>query len=371
MKLLVCTTEYFPHGAGIANVVYNIVEELEDMGVRCTVCSPTGPDIKLGDRALIQKTGLGGLLDYWHQVSRHFKGNDYDATWLQNPFIVTDNPFRRCLVTMHSTYYGSSTHGVGNLPFHLYKSFVARVERYCLTRMPPDTLFTGVGQPVCDELKKIGIPGDRITFIPNGVNIRQFRPWSGKKMLREKFGIPGDDAVLLSVGRLTYQKRPLTLIEVFSHIEKELEDVTLCIAGKGELLEKARDLAREKGLRKVLFLGYVDERDLPDLYACADYYIMASMYEGGMPPLTLAEAMAAGLPCIVSDIPHLRIVKDADCGIVVDFNDLPAASADIQDYLGADHPDHALNTRECATRSLDWNIIAGEYLRIFKDMCDR
>jgi 1,2-diacylglycerol 3-alpha-glucosyltransferase len=370
MKLLVCTTEYFPHGAGIANVVYNVVKQLKGTGVECTVCSPTGPDIKLGSPALIQKTGIGGLLYYWYQVSRYFKDNNYDAVWLQNPFILTGNPFKRCLVTMHSTYYGSSTRGIGSLPFHLYKSLVAHVERYCLTRMPPNTLFTGVGKPVCEELEKIGIARNRIIYIPNGVDTRQFRPSPDKKLLRKKFGIPEDDIVLLSVGRLTHQKRPYTLIEVFSYLERELGNVTLCVAGKGELLEGTKSLAEKMGLQKVLFLGYVDDQDLPDLYACADYYIMTSKYEGGMPPLTLAEAMASGLPCIVSDIPNLAIVKDADCGTIVDFTDLSVALNDILDYLKLDHHSHGVNARNFATSSLDWEIITEDYLQALKDICD-
>jgi hypothetical protein len=97
----------------------------------------------LGSQALIQKTGIGGLLNYWYQVSRYFKDNDYDVVWLQNPFILNGNPFKRCLVTMHSTYYGSSTHGVGSLPFHLYKSLVAHVERYCLTHASQHSLHRG------------------------------------------------------------------------------------------------------------------------------------------------------------------------------------------------------------------------------------
>jgi len=370
MKLLVCTTEYFPHGAGIANVVYNVVKQLKSMGVECTVCSPTGPDIILGDQTLIQKTGIGGLLYYWWQVSRYFKNSDYDVVWLQNPFILTGNPFKRCLVTMHSTYYGSSTNGVGTPPFRLYKSLVAHIERYCLTRMPPNTLFTGVGQPVCEELKKIGIEGDRIIYIPNGVDTRLFRPSPDKRLLRKKFGIPEDDIVLLSVGRLTHQKRPYTLIEVFSYLERELGNVTLCVAGKGELLEGTKSLAEKMGLQKVLFLGYVDDQDLPDLYACADYYIMTSKYEGGMPPLTLAEAMASGLPCIVSDIPNLAIVKDADCGTIVDFTDLSVALNDILDYLKLDHHSHGVNARNFATSSFDWELIAKDYLRALKDICD-
>ena len=49
MRVLICATEYYPNGSGIANVAFNVVRELESMGVECTVCSPTGPDIKLGD----------------------------------------------------------------------------------------------------------------------------------------------------------------------------------------------------------------------------------------------------------------------------------------------------------------------------------
>lgn len=255
MKLLVCTSEYFPQGAGIANVVYNVVEQLKEMGVECTVCSPTGPDIKLGSLTLIQKTGIIGLISYWNQVSHHFKNNDYDAVWLQNPFIISGNPFANCLVTMHSTYYGSSTRGVGNLPFHLYKSFVAHIERFCLTRMHPDTYFTGVAQTVCEEMEKIGISRDQITYIPNGANTSQFFPSTEKEMLRKMLGIPEGEIVLLSVGRLTAAKQPFTLIKVFSNLESTLKNVTLYIAGTGELFEETKNLAQKMGVKKLFSLG--------------------------------------------------------------------------------------------------------------------
>lgn len=368
LKLLVCTTEYYPDGSGIANVTYNVVRKLEGMGVECTICSPTGPDIKLGSQALILKTGIGGLLNYWYQVSRYFKDHDYDAVWLQNPFIVTSNPFKHCLVTMHATNYGARTYAIGNLPLHLYKSLVSHIEHYCLTRMPPNTLFTGVGRPVCKELEIIGITQNRIIYIPNGVNTQQFHPLLDKKLMRKKFGIPEDDIVLLSVGRLTHQKRPFTLIEIFSHIEKKLGDVTLCIAGKGELSEKTKYLAQKKGLCKVLFLGYIDDRDLPDLYACSDYYIMTSKYEGGQPPLTLAEAMASGLPCIVSDIPNLEIVRDADCGIIIDCSDINKASDQLLDYVASVHSNHSQNARRYALDQLDWHTISEKYLKEFLEI---
>jgi glycosyltransferase involved in cell wall biosynthesis len=122
-----------------------------------------------------------------------------------------------------------------------------------------------------------------------------------------------------------------------------------------------KDLAEKMGLRKVLFLGHVDhDRDLPDLYACADYYLMTSEYEGL--PLTLLEAMASGLPCIVSDLPNLEIVRDADCGIVVDFTDQTVALADIRDYLKLDRSSWSWGKRRkyCTTlvrlESYNWAL---------------
>ena len=368
MRVLICATEYYPDGSGIANVAYNVVRELEGMGVECTVCSPTGPDIKLGDPTLIKKYGILGMLHYWHQVSRHFKNDDYDVAWLQNPFIVSKNPFSHCLVTMHATYHGARTYAAGNLPLYLYKSLVARFERYCLTRMPKTTVFTGVGQPICEELEKIGIARDRATYILNGVNVRQFQLLPEKKSVRKKFGIPEGDIVLLSVGRLTHQKRPFTQIQVFSHIENKLENVTLCIAGKGDLFKATKELAQNKGLKKVIFLGYIEDCDLPDLYACADYYIMTSKYEGGMPPLTLAEAMASGLPCIVSNIPNLgMIVEDADCGIIIN-HDVNIASEQILDYIVNDNSNHSQNARKYALDKLDWHLISKQYFKKFLEI---
>eukprot|EP00825_Cyclidium_porcatum_P002510 TRINITY_DN11156_c0_g1_i1.p1 TRINITY_DN11156_c0_g1~~TRINITY_DN11156_c0_g1_i1.p1 ORF type:complete len:145 (+),score=13.22 TRINITY_DN11156_c0_g1_i1:125-559(+) len=105
MKLLVCASEYPPYGSGIGNVIYNVVVQLRKMGVECTICSPTGPDIQLGNKELIKKFGILGLLYFWYQVSRFFKKkSDYDVIWIQNPLFLTESPFKKkCLATMHYT----------------------------------------------------------------------------------------------------------------------------------------------------------------------------------------------------------------------------------------------------------------------------
>ena len=119
--------------------------------------------------------------------------------------------------------------------------------------MSGHTLFTGVGRLVCEELEMIGIERERITYILNGVNTRQFHPSLDKKLMRKRFGIPENDTVLLSVGRLTPAKQPFTLLEAFSHIEEKVKNITLCIAGKGEL-RGDKNLAQMMDC-VVLFLG--------------------------------------------------------------------------------------------------------------------
>jgi glycosyltransferase involved in cell wall biosynthesis len=214
MKILVCSTEYPPSGSGIGNVVYNVIVQLRKKGIECTICSPAGPDIKLGYQGLIKKFGILGLLYFWYQVSRFVKDNNYDAVWLHNPYFIFNNPFPRYLITMHSTYYGLSHHRVGNSFFlRMYYQIVAILERYCLGKISKTTLFTGVGDSVCEELEKIGIGRDQLICVPNGVDIQYFKPINDKKLLRKKLKIPQDDIILLSVGRLTPAKQPQTLIK--------------------------------------------------------------------------------------------------------------------------------------------------------------
>jgi glycosyltransferase involved in cell wall biosynthesis len=368
MKILVCSTEYPPSGSGIGNVVYNVIVQLRKKGIECTICSPAGPDIKLGYQGLIKKFGILGLLYFWYQVSRFVKDNNYDAVWLHNPYFIFNNPFPRCLITMHSTYYGLSHHRVGNSFFlRMYYQIVAILERYCLNKISKTTTFTGVGESVCEELEKIGIGRDQLICIPNGVETQYFKPINDKKSLRKKLKIPQDDIILLSVGRLTPAKQPQTLINVFSLLEKRMSNLTLCIAGTGELLDSIKHMTLNAGLKKVIFLGQVDHNSgLPDLYAASDYFIMTSIYEGGMPPLTLSEAMASGLPCIVSDITSLECVKMAKCGIVINFKNVTEACDEILEYIKMDHSENILNARKYVEENLDWSSISEHYFEALK-----
>ncbi|MDR7665093.1 glycosyltransferase family 4 protein [Methanosarcina sp. Z-7115] len=365
MKILICATEYYPHGSGIANVAYNVVEQLKKTGVDCVVCSPTGPDIKLGTQ---RPFGILGLLFYWYKVATHFKKSntqEFDAVWLHNPLFLKESPFNNCLVTMNATAYGQANNRIYPLWLHIYKIISAKIEKFSLSKIKDSSLFTGVGTNICEELEEIGIKSQNIKYIPNGVNIDQFKPSKQKQYLRNKFGIPDKDLVFLNIGRLTPQKNPLKTIEVFEKISTQVNNLTLVFSGKGELKSDMDEDVKSKNLDNVLLIGYVDEENKPDLYACADYFIISSLYEGGEPPLTLSEAMACGLPCIASNIPNFKIVEISNSGIVVDFSDTNKSAEEILNFIQKDNSECSINARKYAVQNLDWGIISDNYLNEF------
>jgi 1,2-diacylglycerol 3-alpha-glucosyltransferase len=193
--------------------------------------------------------------------------------------------------------------------------------------------------------------------------VEKFKPSPNKSELRRKLNITEEKKIVLSLGNLVEHKQPYKLIKVFSLAERNLRHVILIVAGGGDLLEKTKKLAKQSGLDSVRFLGHIDHEKAPELYACSDFFVITSNWESGGPTLTVAEAMASGLPCIVSNIPSLSpVIQDADCGIVVDFSDEEKAAERIIGYLKEDHSQHSKNGREYAVKNLDWKIIAKRYL---------
>lgn len=363
MKILICTSEYYPKGSGIANVAYNVVEKLKEKGITCEVCSPVGPDIKIGSEI---KYGRLSLLRFWNAVNKHFKDkkNDYDVVWLHNPLFTGKIPFDKCLVTIHTTPHGQVTEKVYPWHLHLYKKIISHIDEYCLKKFKKDTNFTAVDPTVLTEIVKLGIPNENIRYIPNGVDIDLFRVRE-KESLKQELELPLDGEIILSYGRISDQKRPMELIDLFAQISLKINNITLVFAGDGELLPRARKIVEKRNLENVKFLGYVDHKTVaPKLLAASDYYILISKYEGQ--PLTLLEAMASGLKCIVSDIPNLKmIIDDAECGIALDVNK-NNVSNEIVGYLKSDNSSHAVNARDYAVNNFDWEIIADKYLEEFE-----
>lgn len=163
---------------------------------------------------------------------------------------------------------------------------------------------------------------DFMNVTPNKIEIAYpavdrdiFKPEKNTDLVQMKYKIPGE--YLLYLGTLEPRKNITSLIKAFKIISEKNKDIFLVIAGKkGWMYEEIFKLVDDLHLNgKVIFTGYVEDKDIPFLYSSAVAFIFPSLYEGfGMPPL---EAMACGTPVIVSNTSSLPEVV-GDAGIFVD-----------------------------------------------------
>jgi glycosyltransferase involved in cell wall biosynthesis len=150
----------------------------------------------------------------------------------------------------------------------------------------------------------------RAVVIRNGVELPPPEPPERRGGVRDELGVDRDATVAIWVGSLDERKDPLTAVHA-----AEAAGVTLLVVGDGPLRAEVEDAAGER----VRVLG--SRADVARLLGAADIYVLTSRREGLA--LSLLEAMAHGLPAIVTDLPeNVEAVGDAQA--VVNDGDVPA-----------------------------------------------
>lgn len=115
---------------------------------------------------------------------------------------------------------------------------------------------------------------------------------------RDEFGIPQNVLVIGSVARFSPQKNHVFIIKVFAEILKTEPKAILILVGTGPLMAQTQKIVRDYGIESnVIFAGL--RSDVPDILQTFDVFLMPSLFEGL--PVSVIEAQAAGLPCVISD----------------------------------------------------------------------
>jgi glycosyltransferase involved in cell wall biosynthesis len=177
----------------------------------------------------------------------------------------------------------------------------------------------------------LGLLRDRGLRVPsrvmsNGVDLRAYSPGPAEGRIRQRYGLPAGRPLILSVGRLSPEKRLDVLLDAASRLGR---DAQVALAGTGPEEADLRARAERLGLAaRVRFLGFVPEPDLPDLYRLADVFAITS--EAELQSLTTMEAMATGLPVVAVDAYALReLVRHRDNGFLA----RPGRAAEVAAYL--------------------------------------
>ena len=151
--------------------------------------------------------------------------------------------------------------------------------------------------------------GAPYTIVNNAIDAAQYSYSHARAMdVRRSLHLAEDAFVIGHVGRFSPVKNHAFLLDVFDQLHRENERAVLLLVGDGELRSSMEEKAKAMGLKDcVLFTGV--RSDVCDLMQAMDVFVFPSMYEGL--PVSLVEAQAAGLPCIISDrVPDACMLTD-------------------------------------------------------------
>lgn len=155
-----------------------------------------------------------------------------------------------------------------------------------------------------------------------GINIKEFSPPTQeyKIKLRYENGFKDNEFLLIYVGELSYRKHQDFLIKTVQQIADKLPDIKLLLVGSGQFINEYKQLVDSLGIEdKVNFLGF--RNDINKLMSLSDMAVSSSRQEGL--PVNIMEAMATGLPVIVTNCRGNRdLIVGGDNGEIVEIGDI-------------------------------------------------
>jgi Glycosyltransferase len=192
------------------------------------------------------------------------------------------------------------------------------------------------------------------------------------RQLRASWGIAENAVVFLFAGKLMKKKRPADAVEALRIARAKAPNLHLLIAGDGELRAECERLTREADL-PVTFTGFLNQSAMPDAYAASDVLILPSAYQETW-GLVVNEAMASGLPAIVSDkvgcAPDL--IVQGETGYTFPAGDVRALAGRMTAY--ATSTAEARRQGLCASdriRSFSLEAATENTVRAIKDACSK
>jgi 1,2-diacylglycerol 3-alpha-glucosyltransferase len=318
---------YKPHVSGITTYVAQNKQILEQQGHKVYVFTFGDPAYEDDELYVIRSPGLpvnvqdtGFHLSFRYSQTAQIKLRAMDVVHVHHPFLSGPLALRYCrplgipvIFTNHtrydlySQYYlpGPLRDVVGTA---FLQAYLPDFCRHCQLVIAPSQ---GIVKILRDT---IGVTAP-ITVIPNGIDLSPFED-PPLRIKRAAVGLPEDAVVLMYVGRLNPEKNLPFLLRAFFGVAAAVPRPVLALVGDGSETDNLRDQAERSGFGdRVKFLGQVAYADVPNYLALADIFVSASDTE--VHPLSLIEALAAGLPALGIDSPGVAdTISDNENGFL-------------------------------------------------------
>jgi glycosyltransferase involved in cell wall biosynthesis len=224
-----------------------------------------------------------------------------------------------------------------------------------------------------EQYKAMGVPEDKITIIPNGIDLSEYAELPPKGSFKKKFSIPEDKKIILYLGRIHKIKGIDFLIRAYAHLKNEMnfKDATLVIAGPDDgYLSEAKSLVHNLGVSNlVMFTGLLSEKDKIKAYVDASIVTYLGPFEPyGLVPL---EAAACETPVIVTQgTPMAEIVNRGKFGFSVKYGDIISLASMIHRVLNDEELAENLgkNGRKYVLNNLGWDRIVEKYEQVYEEV---
>jgi glycosyltransferase involved in cell wall biosynthesis len=239
--------------------------------------------------------------------------------------------------------------------------------------------YVGVSAPFAALHERAGLDTGRFTLVPNGVDLRRFRPVSPgeRTALRRDLGLNDRGPVALFVGFFSREKRPNVAFDAWAAALGQTPTASLVFVGRtrsdyfevdGTLADGIRSNARRLGVAdRLMFVERTD--DIERFYRAADVVLFPSTREG-LPNVVL-EAMACGVPVVASRLPGVTdaVIEHGVDGLLVDPQDV-GGFADAVRQLADAATRARLGTaaRTTVERRFSIDETAAAYLRIYREL---
>lgn len=217
-------------------------------------------------------------------------------------------------------------------------------------------------------VNKIGVKKEKITVIPNGIDLAFYNNIERDENLRASLGIKKEEVAIICVANLHINKGHKYLLEAFENIYKENGNTKLLLIGDGEEKENLlKQIVKYNSKNDIIFLG--KRNDIPQLLKISDIFVLPTLFEGMSN--AIMEAMAAGLPIITTDIPENKeLIEDKITGILVPAKNSVALAQAIEKLISNSKERETLgeSAKEKMKESFNIDIIISKLCQLFKSL---
>ena len=187
-----------------------------------------------------------------------------------------------------------------------------------------------------------GVPANKIFRVPHFVDNEWFEKqtaifYKDRDKLRNQLGVKDNARLILFVGKLIEKKRPFDLIQALSLLNKTGVETEGLFVGSGKLESSLRSMAENLNVRLHL-VGFQNQSQMPKFYAVSDLLVLPSDGRETW-GLVINEAMACGLPAVVSDAAGCSpdMINPGETGFTYPVGNIPKLAEQIEKGLSLRH----------------------------------